>query len=209
MPARSSTSVSPTNLAGVSLWTPHRRWSGTARRLIRQCGPVQPRRDVRQRNGARRTRGRQSPGGRAADQDYAGAQFNLGVMYEGGLGVPQDYAQAMEWWRKAAEQGDPSAQLNLGAMFAEGRGVAQDYAQAVAWWRKAAEQEDARAQSDLAAMCMLRVAESPRTPQRPLCGGVARPSRETLTHSSTSAGCTPAAQVSRRIPSRAVEWWRR
>ena len=41
----------------------------------------------------------------AADQGYHAAQFNLGVLYANGDGVPQDLAQAAEWYRKAAEQG--------------------------------------------------------------------------------------------------------
>jgi len=40
-----------------------------------------------------------------AEQGHAGAQLNLGIIYaEGGEGVPQDYAQAVSWFRKAAEQ---------------------------------------------------------------------------------------------------------
>ena len=35
---------------------------------------------------------------RAADQgSSAAAQFNLGVMYDSGRGVPQDYQQVHEW----------------------------------------------------------------------------------------------------------------
>jgi len=37
-------------------------------------------------------------------------------MYDKGKGVPQDYKQAVEWYRKAADQGDARAQLNLGVM---------------------------------------------------------------------------------------------
>ena len=33
-------------------------------------------------------------------------QKNLGTMYYNGQGVPQDYAQAAYWYRKAADQGD-------------------------------------------------------------------------------------------------------
>ena len=29
----------------------------------------------------------------------AEAQFNLGVMYQGGQGVPQDYKEAVKWFR--------------------------------------------------------------------------------------------------------------
>ena len=32
-----------------------------------------------------------------AEQGYASAQFNLGVMYDNGEGVTQDYAAALSW----------------------------------------------------------------------------------------------------------------
>ena len=57
----------------------------------------------------------------------AGAQVILGVMYATGLGVPQDYAEAVRGYRLAAEQGEAFAQSNLGIMYANGRGVPQDY----------------------------------------------------------------------------------
>jgi uncharacterized protein len=42
---------------------------------------------------------------KAADQGYAEAQYNLGLMYEDGRGVPQDHAEAVKWWGKAAALG--------------------------------------------------------------------------------------------------------
>lgn len=74
-----------------------------------------------------------------AEQGDVNAQFNLGVMYDQGLGVPQDYAEAIRWYRMAAEQGDDYAQLNLGLMYIAGQGVAQDYAEALRWFEKGAE----------------------------------------------------------------------
>ena len=47
----------------------------------------------------------------AAGQGDAPAQYNLGVMYDQGQGVRQDYAQAVQWFRKVVEQGYPQAQL--------------------------------------------------------------------------------------------------
>ena len=44
-------------------------------------------------------------------------------MYDDGRGVPQDYAQALVWLRKAADQGNAAAQTNLGAMYGLGLGV--------------------------------------------------------------------------------------
>jgi TPR repeat protein len=52
---------------------------------------------------------------RAALQDHALAQFNLGVMLTNGDGVPQDIAEGLTWTRKAADGGDPAAQYILGS----------------------------------------------------------------------------------------------
>ena len=68
------------------------------------------------------------------------AQYNLGVMYDNGDGVLQDYKEAVKWYRLAAEQGYANAQYNLGVMYDNGRGVPQDYKEAVKWYRLAAEQ---------------------------------------------------------------------
>ncbi len=73
-------------------------------------------------------------------------------MYLIGRGVPQDYAEALKWYRKAAEQGDAKAQYDLGSMYGTGRGVTQDYAEAARWYRKAAEQGNAKAQYHLGSM---------------------------------------------------------
>ena len=40
----------------------------------------------------------------AAEQGNAQAQFNLGLMYGNGQGVPQDYVQAHKWFNLAASQ---------------------------------------------------------------------------------------------------------
>ena len=87
-----------------------------------------------------------------AEQGDADAQFSLGAMYGTGNGVPQDFAEALRWYRLAAEQGDADAQFSLGAMYAAGNGVPQDYAEAARWCRLAAEQGHARAQSVLGVM---------------------------------------------------------
>jgi hypothetical protein len=88
-----------------------------------------------------------------ADQGNAGAQNNLGSMYENGERVPQDYEQAFVWYRKASDLGLAEAQANLGLMYATGRGVVQDSAQALVWLRKAAEQGIAEAQYTVGVMC--------------------------------------------------------
>src|SRR5690554_5839693 len=71
-----------------------------------------------------------------AKKGDANAQFNLGVMYANGEGVPKDASQAVTWYRKAAEQGHADAQFNLGFMYANGEGVPKDAQQAATWYCK-------------------------------------------------------------------------
>jgi TPR repeat protein len=87
----------------------------------------------------------------AAEQNDPKAQYNLGLCYLKGTGVPKDEAEAARWFRKAAEQGHVWAQCNLGRCYAQGLGVTQDHTEALKWYRKAAEQKDALAQ-----YCLLR-----------------------------------------------------
>ena len=47
---------------------------------------------------------------KAAEQGYAMAQNNLGVLYVIGEGVPQDYVSAHLWFNLAAAQGHKKAQ---------------------------------------------------------------------------------------------------
>jgi len=87
-----------------------------------------------------------------ATQGEAWAQFNLGIMYDNGDGVPENDAEAVKWFRKAADQGYAVAQFNLGLMYANGEGVPENDAEAVKWFRKAAEQGYADAQFNLGVM---------------------------------------------------------
>ena len=89
--------------------------------------------------------------GKAAEQGLSDAQFNLGVHYANGRGVPIDYAKANYWYVKAAEQGDADAQNNLGFDYKYGKGVPQDYAKANYWYAQAAAHGDAMAQYNLGA----------------------------------------------------------
>jgi hypothetical protein len=75
--------------------------------------------------------------------------FNLGLLYDNGQGVAQDYVKAREWYEKAADKGEASAMTNLGWLYANGRGVAQDYPKAREWYEKAADKGEATAMRNL------------------------------------------------------------
>lgn len=84
-----------------------------------------------------------------AQKGDANAQFELGLMYASGDGVPKDSTEAVKWYRKAAEQGHARAQYSIGYMYYIGDGVPKDATEAVQWFRKAAEQGNVPAQYGL------------------------------------------------------------
>jgi uncharacterized protein len=84
-----------------------------------------------------------------ARQGNVRAQYDMGVMYQHGQGVAQDYKEAAKWYRLAAVQGDEDAQNNLGGFYDQGYGVPQDYKQAQKWYRLAAAGGDADALNNI------------------------------------------------------------
>jgi len=87
-----------------------------------------------------------------AEQGDAEAQSLTGYAYRNGVGVPQNFPDAVKWFRLAAEQGNAYAQHNLGHLYADGQGVPQNYAEALKWYRLAAEQGYTLAQYSLSTM---------------------------------------------------------
>jgi uncharacterized protein len=70
-----------------------------------------------------------------AEQGDASAQYNLGVFYDNGLGVPQDYVSALMWLNLSAAQGkegaatfrDLVARLMTPAQIAEAQKLAREW----------------------------------------------------------------------------------
>ena len=87
-----------------------------------------------------------------AEQGHAFSQSFLGDIYASGDGVPQDYEEAVRWYRLAADQGYASAYFGLGSMYYDGRGVPEDHEEAVRWYRLAAEQGNLGSQRLLGVM---------------------------------------------------------
>jgi len=77
---------------------------------------------------------------RSAEQGDGQAQTALGWLYCSGSAVPQNYAEAVNWWRKAADQGLATAQNRVGMMYFLGYGVPQSYSEAFKWFFKVAQQ---------------------------------------------------------------------
>ena len=87
-----------------------------------------------------------------AEQGDAEAQNRLGLIYGIGVGVPEDGAEAVRWYRLAADQGFSPAQVGLGEMYNSGQGVPQDYVMAAFWFLLAAEQGNPGGQASLGSL---------------------------------------------------------
>jgi hypothetical protein len=79
-------------------------------------------------------------------------QYQMGLNYERGKGVPFDPEQAVAWYRLAATGFVVPAQRRLGLALLKGQSVAKDEAEAAFWLNLASEQGDAEAMSALAEM---------------------------------------------------------
>jgi len=61
------------------------------------------------------------------------AAYNLGLMYERGLGTEKNHAKASALYQRAANDGIGAAQVNLAMLFAQGKGVIKDNSRALMW----------------------------------------------------------------------------
>jgi hypothetical protein len=74
---------------------------------------------------------------KAAEQGFAIAQRNLGVMYVLGQGVEANETEAMRWFAKAADQGASRALVNEALLYMQGAQIQRDYGAAEALLSKA------------------------------------------------------------------------
>ena len=102
-----------------------------------------------QRLGDRGAQAKSLPDLRKLAARDADAQWQMGVRYHNGEGVPRDDVQAMQWFLRAADQGHVTAQATLGAYYWAGRGVPQDLSKAYFWSALALAQGDENSKSRL------------------------------------------------------------
>lgn len=83
---------------------------------------------------------------KSAAQGLPQAQYNLGLVFENGDGIPRSQTDATAWFRRAAMQGHTAAQTSLATQYMLGRGAPRDLAQAAMWYERAATGKDVAAQ---------------------------------------------------------------
>jgi TPR repeat protein len=91
----------------------------------------------------------------ASEKGHPGAQYNLALAYERGLGVTRNREQALKWLNKSAKAGNSDSQYMLGLLLLD-RGSARTDSAAVqpamVWFTKAANAGNARAMYQLGTM---------------------------------------------------------
>ena len=84
-----------------------------------------------------------------AKNGIAESQFQLGILYRNGKGVPIDFKIAFMWIKKSAEQGYTNAQATIARMYEQGHGTKKNKPEAIKWWRIAANKGNPFAQAAL------------------------------------------------------------
>jgi hypothetical protein len=103
---------------------------------------------------------------KAADKGDSQAMYNLGMLFENGTGVAQDYTTAREWYQKAVDKGDAGGMRAIGFLYESGHGVAQDYARAREWYQKAVDRGDAGGMRTIGFLTRAAMAWRRTTPRR-------------------------------------------
>jgi TPR repeat protein len=85
-----------------------------------------------------------------AEKDNADAQYNLGILYQKGLGVEKNIKAAFIWYKRASANGHTDAMYNLGLMYDKGKVIYRSTKDADKWWLKAAELGNDAAQFNIA-----------------------------------------------------------
>lgn len=87
-----------------------------------------------------------------ADAGNVNAQLLLGIMYQQGQGVQQDFSKAFSYFDRVAEQKNDIAQYNLGLLYYKGQGVNRDAYKALNYFHLSADQNNPCAQNILGLM---------------------------------------------------------
>jgi localization factor PodJL len=88
----------------------------------------------------------------AAAAGNPAAEYEIGVRYSEGRGVPMNLELAVQWFDRAAAQGLTPAQYRLGSFYEKGQGVKKDLNKARTLYVQAADKGNAKATHNLAVL---------------------------------------------------------
>jgi len=90
-----------------------------------------------------------------AKSGHVNAQYQIAVMFDSGIGVEEDHAQAAIWYQKAATKGHNEAQYNLAIAYATGEGIHSNMRKAIYWMKKSALRGNINSQYNLGLIYIL------------------------------------------------------
>ena len=85
----------------------------------------------------------------------ARAQFLVGIRYETGDGVKENYSEALRLFKLAGNNGDEFAQNKLGMVYYQGKDVVENFAKSASWYEKSAKQGNPWAQAGLSGLYII------------------------------------------------------
>ncbi len=92
----------------------------------------------------------------AAQRGNPAVQLRLALAYYNGrykgYAIPQNYVQAVYWFKKCAPSGNVQAEFYLGRCYQAGLGAAVNYPKAAAWYQLAAKQGNSAAENNIGIM---------------------------------------------------------
>lgn len=88
----------------------------------------------------------------AAANGDASAEFQVARRYADGMGVKQDFKEALKWYQRSASRGFALSQYRLGTLYERGLGVEKDVRRARAWYERAASLDNVKAMHNLAVL---------------------------------------------------------
>lgn len=89
---------------------------------------------------------------KAANQSYADAQYQLGLMYNQGVGVEKNVNQAKSFFELATKQNHAESAYQLGLLYENSQDETPNYEEARHWYEKAANNDHLEAQYKLATL---------------------------------------------------------
>ncbi len=140
-----------------------------------------------------------------AETGHGLAQYNLGIMYEKGLGLPLDPQQAQHWYRLAAAQKLWPAQYALGRLLSQ-RPDPAERRQALSWYQQAAENGSVAAATELG-FCYLLGRDTARQPQKAVAWFTAAAQQGDATAQYNLATLLSSGIGVKRDPAQAAAWF--
>ncbi|HTC25575.1 tetratricopeptide repeat protein [Dyella sp.] len=100
-----------------------------------------------------------------AQQGNSRAEMGMGKLYDSGLGVPKDPAQATVWYQKAANQGDVEGECFVGERYVQGYGgLPHDVSQGLTLMEKAADHGNANCAEQIGELYRNGLFGAPKNP---------------------------------------------